>query len=139
MSEAKVIETIAADADAVWRQLSDFAAIKPGPGIDSVAFEGEGVGMVRTIGLPNGKVIERLQSHDADQRTFSYAIINDDSPLPFTNYSATVCISDAGNGESTVDWTGTFEPRGVEEAKAIKIATGIYTSAIAGARKALAG
>jgi carbon monoxide dehydrogenase subunit G len=137
MTEAKVVEKIAASADDVWQRLGDFAGIQAGPGIDSVAFEGEGVGMVRTINTPNGAVVERLENHDASARTFTYAIINDDSPLPFANYSATVNIADNGDGTTTVDWTGTFEPRGVDEAKAIKIASGIYTGAIQGARKAL--
>ena len=137
MTEAKVVETIAADAEAVWQRLGDFKGIQAGPGIDSVAFEGEGVGMVRTINTPNGAVVERLENHDAGVRTFTYAIINDDSPLPFANYSATVNIADNGDGTTTVDWTGTFEPRGVDEAKAIRIASGIYTGAIQGARKAL--
>jgi carbon monoxide dehydrogenase subunit G len=137
MTEAKVVEKIEAGADAVWERLGDFTGVQAGPGIDSVAFEGEGVGMVRTITTPNGAVIERLENHDAGARTFTYAIINDDSPLPFANYSATVNIADNGDGTTTVDWTGTFEPRGVDEAKAIKIASGIYTGAIGGARKAL--
>jgi hypothetical protein len=88
--------------------------------------------------MPNGNVVERLEVHDADARTFTYAIINDDGPLPFADYSATVNMTDNGDGTTTVDWTGTFEPRGVNEEKAIKIASGIYAGAIQGARKALA-
>ena len=137
MTEAKVVETIAAGADAVWEQLSDFGGIKPGPGIDAVDVEGEGVGMVRSIHLPNGVVVERLENHDAGARTFTYAIINDDCPLPFSNYSATVNIADNGDGTSTVDWTGTFDPKGVDDEKAIRIASGIYTNAIEGARRTL--
>ena len=137
MSEAKVVKVIKAPADDVWAQLGNFSGIKAGGGIDSVSFEGEGVGMTRTIVMGGRPVVERLEVHDADQRTFTYAIINDDSPLPFSNYSATVLITDNGDGTSTVDWTGTFEPRGVEEADAINMATGIYAGAIKGARVAL--
>ena len=138
MAQAKVVETIEANADAVWQELGNFSGIQPGPGIDSVDYEGEGVGMVRTIRTPNGNVVERLENHDAQARTFTYAIINDDSPLPFADYSATVNMTDNGDGTTTVDWTGTFEPRGVNEEKATKIASGIYAGAIQGARKALA-
>lgn len=140
MAQAKVVETINAAADRVWGQLGDFAGVKPGPGIDRVDYEGDGVGMTRAIHLANGgAVVERLQHHDAAAHTFTYAIINDDSPLPFTNYSATVALTDNGDGSTTVDWTGTFEPRGIEEAKGIKIASGIYTNAIGAARKTLEG
>ena len=131
------MKVVKASADDVWQQLGDFAGIEAGGGIDSVAFEGEGVGMTRTIVMGGKPVIERLEVHDSDERTFTYAIINDDSPLPFSNYSATVRIIDNGDGTSTVDWVGTFEPRGVEEADAINMATGIYAGAIKRARIAL--
>ena len=62
-----------------------------------------------------------------------YSIINDDSPLPFSNYSATVKISDNGDGSCRVDWTGTFDPKGDSES-AINTATGIYAGAIKGAK-----
>ena len=137
MSEAKVVKIIRASADAVWEQLSDFGGIKPGGAIESVSVEGEGVGMVRTMNLSAGRVVERLDRHDSSNRMFTYAIINEDSPLPFSDYSATVVITDNGDGSSTVNWTGTFEPRGVDEAQAINVATGIYAGAIKGARMAL--
>ena len=137
MAQAKVVETVAAQADAVWEILGNFAGMQPGPGIDAVDYEGEGVGMVRTIRTPNGIIVERLENHDAGLRTFTYAIINDDGPLPFSDYSATVNITDNGDATCTVDWTGTFEPRGVEEEKAIRIASGIYNGAIKGAKKTL--
>jgi len=137
MSEAKVVKSVAAPADAVWAQLGDFSGIEAGGGIDSVSFEGEGVGMTRTIVMGGRPVVERLEAHDAGERTFTYAIINEDSPLPFSNYSATVRIIDNEDDTCTVDWTGSFEPRGVEEAEAINMATGIYAGAIKRARIAL--
>ena len=137
MSEAKVVKVVKASAEDVWEQLGDFTGIEAGGGIDSVAFEGEGVGMTRTIVMGGKPVVERLEVHDSDERTFTYAIINDDSPLPFSDYSATVRIIDNGDGTSTVDWVGTFEPRGMAEADAINMATGIYAGAIKRARIAL--
>jgi hypothetical protein len=137
LSEAKVVKKIGAPADAVWAQLGNFAGIQAGGGIDSVSYEGEGVGMTRTIVMGGRPIVERLEVHDADARTFTYAIINEDSPLPFSNYSATVRIEDNGDDTCTVDWTGTFEPSGVPEADAINMATGIYAGAIKQARIAL--
>ncbi len=43
------------------------------------------------------------------------------------SYSATIKITDDGDGSCTVEWTGTFEPKGA----------GIYTGGIEGARKSL--
>jgi len=137
MSTAQVTKMVKAPADAVWKVLSNFAAIKVGGPIESFHYEGEGVGMVRTIGMGGGKVIERLDVHDAKTRTFAYTILNDDCPLPFSNYSASVNINDNGDSTSTVDWVGTFEARGAPEADAIKVATGIYAGAIKGAQLAL--
>ena len=137
MSEAKVVKKIGASADAVWAQLGNFAGIQAGGGIESVSYEGEGVGMTRTIVMGGKPIVERLEVHDPAARTFTYAIINEDSPLPFSNYSATVQIEDNGDDTCTVDWTGTFEPRGVDEADAINMASGIYAGAIKQARIAL--
>jgi hypothetical protein len=136
MTTTQVVETIAAPTDAVWAALSDFAGIQVGGPIESFEIEGEGVGAVRTIGLANGVVIERLDNHDASAGTFTYSILNDDSPLPVTGYSATVNIIDAGDGNTTVEWTGTYQAEGPEEA-AVAVVTGIYTGGIAQARNAV--
>ena len=137
MSTAQVVKQIAAPVAAVWDELGNFAGIKAGGPIESVSFEGEGEGMLRTIEMGGGLVIERLEEHNAAARRFSYAIINDDSPLPFSGYSACVQLGDNGDDTTTVIWTGTFEPRGVPEDEAIKVATGIYAGAIKGARLTL--
>ncbi len=137
MATANVTKTVNAPADAVWQHLGKFDAIKPGGPIEAVSYEGEGVGMVRTLTMNGGPVIERLELHDAASRTFVYAIINDDSPLPFTGYSAKVEITDNGDHSSTVSWTGTFEAKGIPEADAINVATGIYAGGIKGAQIAL--
>ena len=137
MAQAKVVETINAPIDQVWDQLGNFSGIEPGPGIEAVEYEGEGVGMTRSIHLANGSVVERLDHHDSVGHTFTYAIINEDGPLPFVNYSATVLLKSESDKVTTVEWTGSFDPKGVDQAKAEKIASGIYTNAIQGARKAL--
>lgn len=137
MSEARVVKKVGAPAEAVWAQLGDFTGIEAGGGIDSVSFDGDGVGMTRTIVMGGRAVIERLEAHDSAARTFTYAIINEDSPLPFSDYSATVQIIDDGDDTCTVDWVGRFEPRGMDEAQAVNMATGIYAGAIKRARIAL--
>jgi len=137
MAQAKVVQTINAKADDVWQILGNFKGIQPGPGIDAVAYEGEGVGMTRTISTPNGDVVEQLNVYEPEARQFAYAITNDAGPLPFADYSAAVAVNDNGDGTTTVEWTGTFEPKGVDEDTAVKFATGIYTRAIDGARTAL--
>jgi hypothetical protein len=138
MTTVTVNEDIAGPASQVWARLSDFGGIKVGGPITSVSTEGEGVGMTRTIGMGGGEIIERLDRHDTEAMVFAYSILNDDCPLPVTSYSATVKVTDKGDGTCNVDWTGTFQPQG-DEAAASKVVEGIYRGGIAGARKAVGG
>ena len=134
MAETKVIEKINASLDQVWSNLGDFAGLKPGSGIESVDYKGEGVGMIRSIKLSIGTVIERLDHYDSEAKNYGYSIINEDSPLPFLNYSATVQLLKNEDNTTTVEWTGKFESRGIEESQAKTIAYNMYTNAINGAR-----
>jgi len=136
MAEAKVVKTVAAPAQKVFEILGAFDQMKPGGAIDNVTYEGEGVGMLRHISMGGGVVTERLNVHDTESLTMSYAIINEDSPLPFDDYSSVVQVNDNGDNTCTVEWVGTFKPRGDEET-AIKTATGIYAGGIKGAKIAL--
>ena len=134
MAETKVVEKINASLDRVWSNLGNFAGLKPGSGIESVDYKGEGVGMIRSIKLTIGTVIERLDHYDPEAKNYGYSIINEDSPLPFLNYSATVQLLKNEDNTTTVEWTGTFEPRGIEESQAKTLAYNMYTNAINGAR-----
>ena len=134
MAETKVAEKINASLDQVWSNLGNFAGLKPGSGIESVDYKGEGVGMIRSIKLSIGTVIERLDHYDPEAKNYGYSIINEDSPLPFLNYSATVQLLKNEDNTTTVEWTGTFEPRGIEESQAKTLAYNMYTNAINGAR-----
>ena len=136
MTTVKVNERVDAPAADVWRILSDFGGIKVGGPIEAFEIDGEGVGAIRTITMGGGRVIERLDAHDADAMSFTYSIINDDCPLPVSGYSATVSIAAQGDEACTVDWTGTFEAQGDEEA-AKAVINGIYAGGIKGARRAL--
>ena len=134
MAETKVVEKINASLDQVWSNLGNFAGLKPGSGIESVDYKGEGVGMIRSIKLSIGTVIERLDHYDSEAKNYGYSIINEDSPLPFLNYSATVQLLKNEDNTTTVEWTGTFEPRGIDESQAKTLAYNMYTNAINGAR-----
>lgn len=139
MTTVSVREQIRGKASDVWAALSDFGGIKVGGPVTSFETEGEGVGMVRTIGMGGGKVVERLDRHDPEAMVFAYSIVNDDCPLPVADYSATVTVTDMGDGSCQVDWSGTFEPKGASEEDASKVVEGIYRGGIAGARKAAGG
>ena len=139
MTTVTVSEDINGKAAAVWAALSDFGGIKVGGPITSFTTQGKGVGMVRTIGMGGGKVVERLDTHDATKMVFAYSITNADCPLPVSSYSATVQITAKGADKCNVTWTGTFQPKGASEADAAKVVEGIYKGGIAGARRAVGG
>ncbi len=137
MTKVTVSEDIKAKAADVWTAMSDFGGIKVGGPITSFETKGKGVGMVRTIGMGGGTVVERLDRHDAAALVYAYSIINEDCPLPVTGYASTVKITDKGDGTCNVNWSGVFEPKGASEADASKVVEGIYRGGIARARKTL--
>jgi hypothetical protein len=139
MTTIEVKETVNANAKAVWEVLGDFGGIKVGGPITAFEIEGAGEGAVRTISMGDAKVVERLEAFDANAMSLKYAILNDDCPLPVSDYSATINVTADGDNACTVEWVGTFEAKGAPEEKASKVVKGIYVNGIAGARKATGG
>jgi hypothetical protein len=137
MASVKVTDRIAASADRGWDLVRDFGGIdRWAAGIESVALAGEGVGAVRTLGMPGGlKLQERLEAVDDRTRTLSYAIVGS-HPLPFDEYLATIRLAEDGDG-CQIDWSSTFAPRAGAETQAAALVEGIYRGGIAGLKKAL--
>jgi hypothetical protein len=137
MAEVVVRSEIGAPAARVWDVVSDFGGLLQwAAGVESCRVDGEGVGAVRTLGIPGGlELQERLESWDAAARQYSYAIVNE-TPLPFTGYLSTFTVEEAGDEGCTVTWRGRFEPTG-DEAAAAGIIRGIYTGGLASLGKHL--
>jgi carbon monoxide dehydrogenase subunit G len=136
MASVKVSERVDAGADAVWDLLRDFGGVtRYSPAIESCKVDGEGVGAVRTLAMPGGVSLqERLEALDDARRRLQYSIVA--GPLPFENYLSTIEVREEGEG-CTVDWSSTFDPKGVAEEQAQGMIEGIYRSGIAGIKKAL--
>ena len=140
MGKIEVSEDIGAPAQAAWEKLGDFAGIgKWMPGIEKCDTEGEGVGAVRAIGMPGGVVVkERLESHDPEGRSLSYAII--EGPLPVQNYVATIRVSESGPAACHVDWTARFDlPEGVPSEPVEKALCGAYGGSLKALKRQLEG
>ncbi len=138
MSEVRVIDELNTSADSLWAIAGNFGDMSWSSAIESCSVEGEGVGAVRTF-TPKGApepMQERLEAFDAAARSFSYAIIGK-NPLPCDDYLAHVKISELGADRCRIEWTGSFEPRGVPEDKVKPIVEGIYRGAIAAYKKLL--
>jgi carbon monoxide dehydrogenase subunit G len=137
MANVRVERQINGDSQKVWDLMSDFGGLASwNPQIDSCEVAGQGVGAVRTLSMGGLVIKERLESIDAASRKYSYAII--EGPVPATGYLATVQISDAGSGKTTVLWTSEFEPAGAPEEDLVKLFEGVYQGGIQAAEKAVA-
>ncbi len=139
MTNVSVKNTINAPADEIWKTLSSFRNVeKYIPLVKSSTVEGSGVGAKRTCIIPNesggeGKIEEELKSFDNDAKTFSYSITS--SPMPLVNYLSTVKVKDLGNGRCEIEWSSTFEPKGMPEEEVAKMINDIYVTAIDGLKK----
>lgn len=138
MATAKVNEIVNADADKLFAILGDFAGIKS-EFITAIKVLGSGIGCVRELTLTDGaRAVDRLDNHDANSRTMTYSLQNDDHPLPFTAYVSTVMVTPMGPNQCRVDWFANFEPKGATAAEAITFAQGIYSGMIKDAQMRLA-
>lgn len=130
---------IQASADAVWEVVSDFNALpRFVASIVTSTMEGEGIGAVRTLTLADGSVVvETLKSIDHQGRSLTYAIAR--SPLPVTNYVATMTVTPLEEGGCQLTWASTFEPEGVEAAEARKLVRRIYAEGVKGLKRIFEG
>jgi len=146
----KVTETVTIDAPAatVWARIRDFGALKDWhPAVtDSPASLGNAVGSVRLVKLKGGgELTETLEGHDDAQMKYSYRL-KDGSPLPVSNYTSTIRVTDAG-GKAQVEWRGAFyrgypnndPPPDQNDEAAVRAITGVYQSGLANLKQLVEG
>jgi len=91
-------------------------------------------GAVRVLTLKDGgKITEELLAYSAKDMSMTYQIT--DSPLPLTEYVATIQVAAAGkNGGSVITWSSTFKGKdavpkeGTDDASLKKMVSGLYIS-----------
>jgi hypothetical protein len=121
-------------AEAVWKTISDFGGIGRFFPVAKCELKGSGVGAVRTITTNEGAVlVERLESSDARARTLSYSIT--ESPLPFTNYLATMRLRELGPKRCELAWSASYEPKGATEQDVNAILNGVFSTGCDGIAK----
>ena len=118
----------------VWAIVGDFNAL---PKFVEAAVtshvDGEGVGSVRTISLPDGNILkERLEKLDSDATTLKYSIV--EGPLPVVNYLSTMAISSTEGG-CQLAWSSQFDAQGLPEEEARNAIAGIYQMGFDGLSK----
>ena len=126
MIEVLVSKNSDSDADLVYGLLADFGNTSWMKGVAKTEVDGDGVGMVRNIyTTPDASPVrEKLLARDDLARKVSYTI-TEGNPLPVDNYNASVSVSEYGTG-CRIEWTGSFEAKGVDDATAKTTVEGIY-------------
>jgi len=139
--EVKISENFSVKGEVVWEFLRDFGGILPwNPnGIESVSVEGEGIGAVRTIGIPGGiELQEKLEAYDEAGRSFSYSFTGK-PVIPLDNYYATMTVLDEGDSDCRVDWESTFEHPSMDGDAARELIEGIYNAGFAALKETVKG
>ncbi|MET0613484.1 MAG: SRPBCC family protein [Pseudomonas caspiana] len=124
MATASANIRVPASADQVWQLVGGFLSLPDWlPFI--VSSESSEGGRVRTLTTADGAVIvEKLQTFDEANRTYSYSIVQ--GPFPVTNYLATLVVAAAGDQETIVTWSGSFTPDGISDAEAEALFQEVY-------------
>lgn len=136
MTKVSMSTRLKVSADQVWDLIGRFNALPDWhPAVEKS--ELEKAGQMRRLSLAGGgTVIEKLENIDDTERTYTYSIV--DSPLPVANYTATLKVTDKGDG-CIVDWSSEFDPMGGREGDAADAIRGIYQAGFDSLRKMFGG
>ncbi|WP_046471355.1 SRPBCC family protein [Allosalinactinospora lopnorensis] len=126
---------IPVSAHRVWQLMGGFGSLPDWLPYIPASTLSDG-GRVRSLTNEEGGVIvERLEKFDNDGRTYSYSILQ--APFPVTGYRSTLTVHEVSDGQSRVEWSGTFTPAGASEEEAVTLFHGIYTEGLAALEKTL--
>lgn len=128
---------INAPAADVWAVIGDFNAL---PKFVEAAVEssvdGEGIGTVRTITLPDGaKLLERLEAYDAEKMMVKYSILK--GPLPVADYMSVMQLNPTDAG-CELEWSSAFNAAGASDEEARTTLEGVYQMGFDGLAKIFA-
>lgn len=131
MTAVKETVSLNASPAEVWSVVGDFDSLDSWhPAVAASDSEDDGAAKFRHLTLGDGsKIVERLDSHDDDGRSYIYSIV-DAGPLPVQNYQATIEVSEDGPN-SQLTWSSEFDVDGVPEADAHAAISGVYTGGFA--------
>jgi len=119
-----------ATPSAVWSAIGDFCSVPDWhPAIGSCALDGE-TPPTRTMVTGDGAAtfVELETARDDAVYTYSYSITS--SPLPISQYEATIRVEDDGSGMATVTWSSEYMPDEGAEAAMQETLTGIYDAGL---------
>ena len=128
MATASVQHEFDLSVDTLWELVGEFGNMSKWTGLPSetCVSDGEDVGAIRTLSLPNGgTIVDRLDAKS--DHSYSYSIINmEEAPLPFSSYKATLAVQPISESRSRLDWGGEFTPDQLSEAETVAFAQNMY-------------
>jgi len=132
MTQAFASKKIATQASNLWETIRRFDGVdKYLPAVASCRVEGTGVGAKRFCTLKDGaNLAEDLLSLDEQNRTLTYSVTSKD--LPVENYVGTVKITELGDNDCEIEWSSTFDVKGIPEQEAKAMIEGMLGMALDG-------
>lgn len=129
---------VEASASAVWSLIGPFCAIKNWlPPVGECIEDGKAP-PTRVLVTKDGKAafVETQTARNDNERSYSYAFLS--SPLPVSNYKATIKVTAKGDGSSTITWSGSYTPDEGKEKAASEALIGVYEAGLAEIKARLA-
>ena len=136
MAKVSVQSKVDAPVDQVWDLIGRFNALPDWhPAVSKSELE-DGGKQRRLDLIGGGSIIERLEAHDHDARTYRYSIVS--GPLPVMNYEAVIRVEEGEDGKAVVHWESEFEPKG-PEGDAMAAVQEIYETGFQNLKKMMGG
>jgi hypothetical protein len=140
MAQAQVTQQFDIPAEQLWELIGDFGNMSKWTGLppETCVQEGDGVGCIRTLTVPRGIIVDRLDAMTPN--SYSYSVINaSESPLPYKSYRATMTVDPVTPTSSQLTWAGEFEPDNISEEEAISNVENMYQMGIGLMKTTLGG
>lgn len=140
MSNVDMSTKLPVAADIVWQTIGSFAAIAQWhPAIESSEETTEDGATIRTLTLAGGggTVVEKLETLNDKERSCTYTIVS--SPMPLSNYEATLRVRADGPTSCTVEWSSKFDAEGADENAAATAVRQVYEAGFENLKRMFGG
>lgn len=136
--------TVAVPPEVAWRAVKNFNDLGWHPAIvttELTAGRNNEQLAIRSLTLKDGgKIIEQLREHDDAGRVQRYSIL--DSPLPVTDYDASITVTGSEGDTSIVTWQSQFRRKAdssseVSDAALTEMITGIFSTGLTSLKSSL--
>ena len=119
--------TVSGEPAAVWAEIGGFCAIADWhPAVASCDMAESDGKTLRTLALEGGGVLEEERISEGET-AYGYAIL--EGPLPVAGYTSEL-MAEAGDGGTTITWTGAFDAAGATDEEAEAVIRGIYRAGL---------